>query len=84
MEIIRMVIEGIMAMFPFCIVPFIWLIVLGLLGLWIWMLVDCIKRDEEDFPSMGENTKLIWILIVILTGWLGGIIYFFMVKQKMK
>jgi len=79
-----MVIGGIMAMFPFCIVPFIWLIVLGLLGLWIWMLVDCIKRDEEDFPSMGENTKLIWILIVILTGWLGGIIYFFMVKQKMK
>ncbi len=84
MEIIRMVIRGIMTMFPFCIVPFIWLIVLGLLGLWIWMLVDCIKRDEEDFPSMGENTKLIWILIVILTGWLGGIIYFFMVKQKMK
>lgn len=79
-----MVIGGIMTMLPFCIVPFIWLIVLGVLGLWIWMLVDCIKRDEEDFPSMGENTKLIWILIVILTGWLGGIIYFFMVKQKMK
>ena len=79
-----MVIGGIMTMLPFCIVPFIWLIVLGLLGLWIWMLVDCIKRDEEDFPSMGENTKLIWILIVVLTGWLGGIIYFFMVKQKMK
>ena len=84
MEIIQMVIGGIMTMLPFCFVPFIWLIVLGLVGLWIWMLVDCIKRDEEDFPSMGENTKLIWILIVVLTGWLGGIIYFFMVKQKMK
>jgi len=72
----------IVAFFPFCIVPFVWLIILGLLGLWIWMLVDCIKREEEDFPSMGENTKLIWILIVALTGWIGAIIYFFMVKQK--
>ncbi|TES93798.1 MAG: PLDc_N domain-containing protein [Candidatus Cloacimonadota bacterium] len=72
-----------MAMVPFCIVPFIWLIILGLLGLWIWMLIDCIKREEKDFPSMGENTKLIWILIVVLTQWIGAIIYYFMVKQKM-
>lgn len=72
-----------MAALPFCIVPFIWFIILGLIGLWIWMLVDCIKREEEDFPPMGDNTKLIWILIVALTGWIGAIIYFFMVKQKM-
>lgn len=71
-----------MAFFPFCIVPFVWLIVIGLLALWVWMLVDCIKREEDEFPSMGENTKLIWILIVALTGWIGAIIYFFMVKQK--
>ena len=56
---------------------------IGLLGLWIGLLVDCIKREEDRVPSMGENTKLIWILIVALTGWIGGIIYFFMVKQKM-
>ncbi|TET19247.1 MAG: PLDc_N domain-containing protein [Candidatus Cloacimonadota bacterium] len=47
------------------------------------MLIDCIKREEEDFPSMGDNTKLIWILIVVLTQWIGGLIYFFMVKRKM-
>ena len=74
---------GRMDMFPFCIVPFMWIIILGLMGLWIWMLIDCIKREEENFPSMGDNTKLIWILIVVLAGWIGGIIYYFMVKQKM-
>jgi len=68
---------------PFCIVPFIWIVILGLLALWIWMLVDCIKRDENNFPSLGENTKIIWILIIALAGWVGAIIYYFMVKQKM-
>jgi hypothetical protein len=72
-----------MEMLPFCIIPFIWLIALGLMALWIWMLIDCIKRDEDQFPPMGDNTKLIWILIVVLAGWLGAIIYYFMVKQKM-
>jgi len=47
------------------------------------MLVDCVKRDENNFPSLGENTKIIWILIIALAGWVGAIIYYFMVKQKM-
>ena len=72
-----------MRVFPFCLIPFIWIVVLGLLALWIWMLVDCVKRDENNFPSLGENTKIIWILIIALAGWVGAIIYYFMVKQKM-
>ena len=39
-------------------------------ALWIWMLVDCIKNE----PSEG-NDKLIWILVIVLVGWIGALVY---------
>jgi hypothetical protein len=43
---------------------------MGALGLWIWMLVDCAVNE----PSEG-NDKLVWILVIIFTSWLGALIY---------
>jgi len=37
---------------------------------WIWSIVDCATKE----PSEG-NDKLIWILIIVLTGWIGSLIY---------
>ncbi|PKM92346.1 MAG: hypothetical protein CVU81_00920 [Euryarchaeota archaeon HGW-Euryarchaeota-1] len=59
----------------------IWLVLmlLGILGfvLWIVMLIDCIKRD---FPK--ENEKILWILIIALTSYIGAIIYYFLIYRK--
>lgn len=44
---------------------------------WIWMLVDCVKRDFKN-----ENEKLLWILILIFAHWIGALIYYFLVKRK--
>jgi prolipoprotein diacylglyceryltransferase len=57
----------------------IFIILLSFFGivLWIWMLVDCAKRKFEN-----ENDKTTWILILALTGWIGAIIYYVMVKRK--
>lgn len=51
--------------------------ILGLIIFWIIMLVDAIQREYSD-----SNDKLMWILIVLLTGWIGAIIYYVMVKRK--
>lgn len=51
--------------------------ILGLIIFWIVMLVDVIQRDFND-----SNDKLMWVLIVLLTGWIGAIIYYVMVKRK--
>lgn len=50
---------------------------LVLMGFWIWMLVDCAQRD---FP--GDNDKLIWILVIVLTGGIGALIYYFIGRPK--
>jgi prolipoprotein diacylglyceryltransferase len=61
----------------------IWAIffILGILGtiLWIFMLVDAIKRKYKT-----ENDRLVWILILVLTNVMGAIIYYFVVKKKDK
>jgi len=43
---------------------------------WLWMLIDCIRRDFDD--------KAIWLIVLVLTSFLGAIIYFFAVKLRSK
>jgi len=54
---------------------------LALTVLWIVMLVDLIQRDEEDLGP-GTNMKMVWLLIVLLTSYVGAAIYYFMVYSK--
>ncbi len=42
----------------------------GATVLWIWMLVDCASKEPDE-----GNEKLVWILIIILTHWIGALIY---------
>ncbi len=45
---------------------------LGIAGtvLWIWMLVEVLTRETDE-----GNTRLIWVLVIIFTHWLGALIY---------
>ena len=36
----------------------------------IWMLIDCATKETDQ-----GNTKIVWILIIALTHWLGALIY---------
>jgi hypothetical protein len=56
----------------------VWLVlVLAALAVWIWALVDAIKN-----PALSSNERLIWILVIILTNWLGAIIYLIIGRKK--
>jgi prolipoprotein diacylglyceryltransferase len=49
--------------------------ILGVLSLilWVWMLVDCIQNE----PNSPDNQFVIWLLVILLAGGLGAIIYYF-------
>ena len=49
---------------------------------WLWMLIDCLKRPDDKFAIGGNYAKLIWVLVIIFTGFIGALIYYFLVKRK--
>lgn len=48
--------------------------IFGILGMafWIWMLIDCLSKE----PSEG-NEKIVWVLVIVFTNWIGALLYFF-------
>ena len=54
---------------------FIMLVFVFLFVFWILMIIDCVKRDFK-----GENDKVVWILVLVFLGFIGAVIYYFVVK----
>ena len=65
-----------------CLVYVLFFVVVGAIGiagtvLWIWMLVDCLTKE----PSEG-NDKVVWALVIVLTHWVGALIYLLVRRPK--
>lgn len=43
---------------------------------WLWMLIDCVKREFDD--------KLKWVILILVLSIFGAIFYFFKVRRKLK
>lgn len=59
----------------------IWRLILGALSLivwvfWLWMLIDCILREA------GEETKIVWALLIAFTHVIGALLYYFIRRPK--
>ncbi len=65
--------------YVFTLIKKIFLIILPFLlifgGFWLWMLIDCAKRQFED--------KTMWILLIIFFNIIGAILYFFTIRKKL-
>ncbi len=66
-----------MGMVPCILLPFFFLISIGGTILWIWTIIDCATKE----PSEG-NDKVIWILVIIFTNWIGSLIYIFVRRPE--
>ena len=67
----------------FAMMAFAVLFAIATLAMEIWMLLDCIKREE--FKAIkGENAKMMWVLILMFTGAIGAVIYYFLEKHEPK
>ena len=46
---------------------------------WLWMLIDCLKRDfKKDYE------KIVWVLVIIFLHLIGSLVYYFVVKISEK
>ena len=55
-------------MLPVCLAAF---------AFWVWMLVDCAMKE----PSQG-NDKIVWVLVILFTHFIGAALYFFIRRPK--
>jgi len=60
---------------------FIFMIIICIASFVIWLilLIDCIKRT--NYNKLDDKT--IWILLLVFTGIIGAIIYYFMIKRPL-
>jgi uncharacterized membrane protein len=47
---------------------------LAAFAFWIWAIIDVVKVADDSMFRAGN--KLIWVLVIVLTGVIGAIIYF--------
>jgi hypothetical protein len=60
-----------LVLLPFVFMLFMFAFMALVLAFWIWMIVDCATKEPPG------NEKIVWILIVVVLGLIGAIVYFF-------
>jgi hypothetical protein len=67
----------------FCFLYCIFIIV-ALIGLVLWlvMLFDVVQRRDDQFGEGNTDSKTMWILLLILGGWISAIIYYILIYKK--
>ncbi len=61
---------------PLALIGIFFIFMMLMLAFWVWMIVDVAKYEKEDLAM--------WILIIVLTGFIGAIIYYFVKKRNRK
>lgn len=52
-------------------------ILLLMQGFWLWMLIDCAIQEAPE-----GNTKIVWIIIILLINFVGALIYFWVRRPQ--
>lgn len=67
--------------FLFFIFFLVFMVTISVLSLvfWVFMLIDVLQRKNWQ----NDDQKLIWILVVILVGAIGALIYYFEIYKKL-
>jgi hypothetical protein len=55
-----------------------WILFVGVgFVLWLWALIDCIRRNFTN-----PNDKILWLVLIILIGYIGPILYLIIGRKK--
>lgn len=54
--------------------------VLGFLVFWVWSLVDTIRVPDDS--AFRAGSKVIWVIVIALTGIIGSIVYMVMGRPR--
>ena len=55
-------------------------LILGFLVFWVWSLVDAIRVPDDS--AFRAGSKVIWVIVIALTGLIGSIVYMVMGRPR--
>lgn len=58
------------------------LIALAMTVVWVWSLVDALRIDDRRWAAAGQS-KVLWVLLIVLLGLLGSILYALMARPAL-
>ncbi len=50
---------------------------------WIWMLLDSILRNDYEYPTGGQNEKIVWVILLAAVQFV-AVFYYFMVYRAVQ
>ncbi|MDD3679054.1 MAG: DUF2516 family protein [Patescibacteria group bacterium] len=58
-------------------------------GFWLWMLIDALRRKEEEFKKINSGDKILWLVILLVSLVMGlwfvaALVYFFVIYRALK
>lgn len=56
---------------------------IGGLALWVVALIECCRTPDHVYRMAGSE-KTTWVLVVALAGWIGALIYWFTVRNRLR
>jgi predicted metal-binding membrane protein len=59
-------------------VMLVWIVFgIAALVLWLWALIDAIQN-----PALDPTMRIVWILVILLTNWIGAVIYLLVARSQ--
>lgn len=55
-------------------------LILGFLVFWVWSLVDAIRVPDDS--AFRAGSKVIWVIVIAVTGLIGSIVYMVMGRPR--
>ena len=55
-------------------------VILGFLVFWVWSLVDAIRVPDDS--AFRAGSKVIWVLVIAITGLIGSVVYLAMGRPR--
>lgn len=62
--------------------PLLILVLLVGLAVWVWAIVDVVRRPTGEWESAGQN-QVVWILVIVLLGPLGVVLYLAIARPRL-
>ncbi len=59
------------------------IIMLAFFAVFVWGLVDALRRSDEEWAAAGQS-KWLWVVVILVAGVIGVVLYWFMVRPKLE